>query len=258
MSKLGIDKKFIDVSDYGRPIARVCANLLKDTSATPVQMTLLFGVCGIIATWAIIAGHFFTAAILLVLKSIIDALDGELARVKNTPSYTGRYLDSIFDSILNFIFLAALWYTMDNSFVFLVLAFISIQLQCSLYNYYYVILRSITAGSDVTSKIFETETPTAFPGEKQTTVNILYSIFNFLYVGFDKTVQYLDSGAYRSKHFPKWFMTMVSFYGLGFQLLIISIMLVVGWGQFVIPFFIFYSVFIFIFIIIRKYVLRTE
>jgi len=43
----------------------------------------------------------------LFFKSIIDALDGELSRVKNTPSYTGRYLDSVFDILLNFLFLLA-------------------------------------------------------------------------------------------------------------------------------------------------------
>jgi phosphatidylglycerophosphate synthase len=31
----------------------------------------------------------------IILKSIIDGADGELARIKNT-SYTGRYLDSVF------------------------------------------------------------------------------------------------------------------------------------------------------------------
>ena len=44
------------------------------------------------------------APFFIILKSIIDAADGELARIKKTPSYTGRYLDSIFDIILNLIF----------------------------------------------------------------------------------------------------------------------------------------------------------
>jgi hypothetical protein len=48
-------------------------------------------------------------------------------------------------------------------------------------------------------------------------------------------------------------MTGVSILGLGFQLLIISVMLVLGWAEYIIPFFIFYSVFVFVFIGIRKY-----
>ena len=35
------------------------------------------------------------ASFFIILKSVIDAVDGELARMKKTPSYSGRYLDSI-------------------------------------------------------------------------------------------------------------------------------------------------------------------
>ena len=42
------------------------------------------------------------------MKSILDAADGELARIKMTPSYSGRYLDSIFDILLNLILFSEL------------------------------------------------------------------------------------------------------------------------------------------------------
>ena len=101
MSKLAAEEKFFDFSDYGRPIAKLFVNQLKFTRVTPIHVTLLFGICGLIAIYCILKGWYFFAGLFLVLKSIIDAADGELARVKNTPSYTGRYLDSIFDIILN-------------------------------------------------------------------------------------------------------------------------------------------------------------
>jgi len=47
-------------------------------------------------------------------------------------------------------------------------------------------------------------------------------------------------------------MTLVSLYGLGFQLLIMAIMLVLKLDFYVIPFFIFYSVFIIVFVVLRK------
>ena len=40
-------------------------------------------------------------------KSILDAADGELARIKKTPSYVGRFLDSISDLVLNFLIIMA-------------------------------------------------------------------------------------------------------------------------------------------------------
>ena len=61
----------------------------------------------------------------------------------------------------------------------------------------------------------------------------------------------------KSKPFPKWFMTLVSIYGLGFQLFIMALMLVLKLQAFIIPFFIGYSVLIIVFIFIRRVFLKT-
>ena len=49
MSKLSTENRFLDFSDYGRPVALRIANTLKNTSATPVHLTLAFFVSGLIA-----------------------------------------------------------------------------------------------------------------------------------------------------------------------------------------------------------------
>ena len=49
MSKLAAQDKFLDLSDYGRPFGRFLANKLKNTRFTPIHVTLLFGVSGLIA-----------------------------------------------------------------------------------------------------------------------------------------------------------------------------------------------------------------
>lgn len=252
MPKLSAEEKFFDVSDYGRYIAVSIAERLKNTRATPVQVTLIFGVCGLFAVWSILNGYYVTAGILLILKSIIDAIDGELARLKKIPSYTGRYLDSIFDIILNFLILISIGYVTDASPWITLIAFGGLQLQGTIYNYYYVILRHHSGSGDKTSHIFENKIPVAFVTENQKTVNILYKIYTIFYSLFDKIIYRLDKNAQLAKPFPKWFMTLVSFYGLGFQLLIISVMLAAGWIDFILPFLIFYSLFILVFILIRK------
>lgn len=196
-------------------------------------------------------GAYWAAAFFLVFKSILDAADGELARIKKTPSYTGRYFDSIADIILNFLFLATIWHITEGSIGFTLLAFIGIQLQGTLYNYYYVILRNQQNG-DKTSRVMEDHAPTALPGEKQKHVDLLYRIYNTLYIVFDKTIYWLDTKAFNEKPLPKWFMTALSTFGLGFQLLVMSIMLVLGWIDFIIPFFIAYSLMILVFIGFRK------
>ena len=258
MPKLNNKEKFVDLSDYGRPIAVVAATKLKQTSATPVQVTLAFGVVGLIAAYSILTGYYITAGIFLILKSIIDAMDGELARMKKRPSYTGRYLDSNFDFILNFITLMAIWYVGSSPLWVALLAFFCLQLQGTLYNYYYVIVRHQSQEGDRTSKIFETSVPEAYPQEHQTTVNVLYRIYRLFYSAFDKIIYTLDSRAPEAGSFPKWFMSMLSVYGLGFQLLIIALFLSFGLINLIIPFFIAFSAFILFFIGIRRLYLSDQ
>ncbi|MDD3721321.1 MAG: CDP-alcohol phosphatidyltransferase family protein [Lutibacter sp.] len=251
MSKLPKNHKFIDLSDYGRPVARIIANSLKKTSITPVQVTVWFIISGLIAIACMLIGYYWAAAFFLILKSVLDAADGELARIKKTPSYTGRYFDSIADIILNFFIFLALWQLTNSSLIYALLAFIGVQLQGTLYNYYYVILRNRFNG-DTTSRVFEDKTPIALKGENQRNVNFLFTLYKLLYGVFDKIIYFLDKKAIEGKPFYNWFMTAVSTFGLGFQLLIISVMLVLGLAEFIIPFFIGYTAMIIVFIGIRK------
>jgi hypothetical protein len=146
----------------------------------------------------------------------------------------------------------AICFVSETSIWFTLLAFIGLQLQGTLYNYYYVILRNKSVGGDSTSKIFEYKTPKALPGETQQSVDILFGIYQIVYGTFDKIIHALDAEAYKVKTFPNWFMTLLSLYGLGFQLLIISVMLPLGWIELIVPFFIAYTLLIFALIGIRK------
>ncbi|MEO8235853.1 MAG: CDP-alcohol phosphatidyltransferase family protein [Flavobacterium sp.] len=257
MSKLAAKDKFLDLSDYGRFFGKFLANSLKKTRFTPIHVTLLFGVSGLIAIYCILQNHYFFAGFFIILKSGIDAADGELARLKNTPSYSGRYLDSVFDIVLNFMFLMTICYVSKISFWMTILAFFCIQLQGTLYNYYYVILRNKSVGGDITSKIFEYKSPRALPGESQKLVDILFRIYTLVYGIFDKIIHFLDSTAYKVKTFPNWFMTLLSIYGLGFQLLIIAVMLPMHLIEYIIPFFIIYTLPLFLIIGIRKILFKV-
>lgn len=251
MSKLPKEHQFIDLSDYGRPIATVIAHSLKNTSLTPIHVTVSFVISGLIGVYCILNGYYWWAAFFLILKSILDAADGELARVKQTPSYTGRYLDSISDILLNAFIFFTIWSISNTSIWICVMAFLGLQLQGTLYNYYYVILRNKFEG-DTTSRIFENNTPTALEGEKQKHVNFLFGLYKLLYGAFDKVIYALDRNAENEKPPPNWLMTCVSTFGLGFQLLIIASMLILGLKNFILPFFLIYTIMVFVFIAIRK------
>ncbi len=251
MSKLPEANKFTDLSDYGRPAANIIANALKATAFTPIHVTLLFIISGLIAIFSILEGHYLLATLFLILKSILDAADGELARVKNTPSYTGRYLDSVADILLNLLILLAIRHITDSSYLMTFLAFIGIQLQGTLYNYYYVILRNKFNG-DTTSRVYEKQAPKAFPIEKQSHVDILFFLYNLLYRAFDKTIYLLDPQAETEAKLPNWFMTLVSSFGLGSQLLVIGVMLVLGLKFYIIPLFVYLNILLLVFIGLRR------
>jgi phosphatidylglycerophosphate synthase len=255
MSKLTLENKFIDFSDYGRPIANFIAEKLKTTPVTAVHLTLLFVVSGAMAIYSITLASYWAAAFFLILKSILDAADGQLARAKNQPSFIGRYLDSIFDALLNIALLCTIGWLTKTNIAWILCSFICMQVQGTIYNYYHVILRHKTEG-EITSQIFEGTVPKAYPEESQAMVNFLFNIFRFLYRGFDELVYRLDPSAQRAGSIPKWFMALVSLYGLGFQLLLISFFLVMGWMNIVIPFFIAYSILIPVFIGIRRICLK--
>ena len=252
MSKLPKENKFLDLSDYGRPIAKVIANSLKNTAVTPIHVTIGFIISGLIAIYCILQGYYWLGAFFLIMKSILDAADGELARVKQKPSYTGRYLDSVADILLNALFFISVWYITNTNIWICLLAFMGLQLQGTLYNYYYVILRNKFDG-DTTSRVFENKTPKALDGEIQKHVNILFGLYKLFYSAFDKTIYALDSNADKGAVLPNWLMTGVSTFGLGFQLLIIAAMLVLGLKAIILPFFLVYTVMVFVFIGIRKF-----
>jgi len=254
MSKLPPHYQFVDLSDYGRKPARQIALALQGTSVTPVQVTSWFILSGVLAIICMLMQYNIAAAVFLILKSVLDAADGELSRVKNQPSYVGRYYDSIADIILNFLFLITLWHITGDSLWHVALAFIGIQLQGTLYNYYYVILRNSVEG-DTTSRVFEDHAPVAMKGESQRSVNLFYRIYNILYIVFDKTIYFLDKNAMHSKPFPRWFMALLSTFGLGFQLLLMAAFLAVGLDHYIIPFFIAYSGLIMVFVAIRRWML---
>ncbi len=251
MSKLPKEHQFVDLSDYGRPVAQAVARALKNTSITPIHATFGFVISGLAAIACILHHLYWAATFFLILKSILDAADGELARMKKTPSHTGRYLDSVSDIVLNLLILLSIWHITQRILPYTLFAFFGMQLQGTLYNYYYVILRNRYDG-DTTSRIFEIDAPKALKGEKQRHIDILFFLYRLFYGVFDHIIYRLDPKAAESRPAPNWLMTAVSTFGLGFQLLLIGILLLMGLEDFIVPYFVAYTAFVFVFIGIRK------
>ena len=93
---------------------------------TAIHVTTLFILAGGIAILSIVEHWHVLGALFLIIKSILDAADGELARLQNRQSYTGRYYDSIADILLNFLFLSSFAFVSGQSLGYVLLAFVGL------------------------------------------------------------------------------------------------------------------------------------
>ena len=71
MSKLPEKYRFLDLSDYGRPIGHWIASQLKSTIFTPIHVTTMFIIAGVIAIALMINGFYITASFFIILYHIL-------------------------------------------------------------------------------------------------------------------------------------------------------------------------------------------
>lgn len=223
MTKLPKNKKFVDFSDYARPFALALVKLLMPTKIGAYSITFAFLIVGLIASYLIfIDKYLILAAILILVKSMLDAADGEIARQRNEPSMVGRYLDSVFDFIVNVFLFFSIAHSLDSNLLIVISSLILFQLQGSIFNYYYLIKRYQVNG-DQTSRIFEREEPIPFKRDNPKILIVLHKLYLVIYAWQDYIIFRLDKNAIKTKELPSWFLSLVSILGLGFQLLIIAV-----------------------------------
>ena len=80
---------------------------------TPNLITLFSFVVAIMSATLIIAGgtvNFISAAVLIHLSHILDCMDGQMARYRNTPSLAGCYFDKLTDQLQVTLWFGAIGY----------------------------------------------------------------------------------------------------------------------------------------------------
>ncbi len=77
---------------------------------TPNQVSIISFVIGILAALLYSQEHLIWGAVLLETSSIVDGVDGELARAKGMSSPRGGYLDTMLDRFVDIsVYLGLLW-----------------------------------------------------------------------------------------------------------------------------------------------------
>lgn len=80
-----------------RPISEPVAALLAKTKVTATHVTYLSATLSFGGALAFGFRAFLLGALLTLLGSITDCIDGDLARISGTTSRSGSYLDHVFD-----------------------------------------------------------------------------------------------------------------------------------------------------------------
>lgn len=104
MHKIPLRENFFE-GMYSEVSSRVSPFFLK-TSITPNQMTIISGLFGVIGSILLISESYFNliiAAIFIQLYTILDLVDGDIARSKNMQTYFGMWLDIFFDKLIDFL-----------------------------------------------------------------------------------------------------------------------------------------------------------
>jgi phosphatidylglycerophosphate synthase len=86
------------VSRYlNRPLSRPTARLLRHTPVTPNEVTVVSLLIAFGAGWLLYLGHNVWAAIAVHLSSVVDGVDGDLARLTGKGSRFGAVFDAVLD-----------------------------------------------------------------------------------------------------------------------------------------------------------------
>ena len=209
-----------DLSDWGRPIARFFANLLKDTKISVLMVTNFHLLLSTLCAWLILQEYIIESCILLVIKGVVDAVDGELARIRERPSHVGRYWDTIADTLGLILVTYAFGQHLGWSGVYISAIVVAVLFQYSLFNHFSVRARGLGLGDD-TSRVDEKICPVAKPWEKQVHVNFLHKIY---LVGFSWQDQIIDMMTGKGSKNLSFELTISSMLGYGFQSIIILIL----------------------------------
>ena len=98
---------------FNRHVSTSVSQFLAPLGTTPNQMSAVTFAVGLAATFTVAVGGFWwflLGAALYQLSSILDGVDGELARSKFEFSVTGEWVDNISDNTKDILFLLGLGY----------------------------------------------------------------------------------------------------------------------------------------------------
>ncbi|MFC1564164.1 CDP-alcohol phosphatidyltransferase family protein [candidate division KSB1 bacterium] len=241
--KTGVKGSFFNANYILTLPAPYIVRLLYPTRITPHNIIFVSLIVGITAGLFYLTGNYqglIAAVILLNVKNILDKVDGQLARARNTASRMGRFLDSLSDFLVNvvvyFCIICALYFETGKADMVIYggAAFLFSLLQCTFFVYYQVsyINRIKSPGLNRIDESVTTEDIRELSGTVDgRKILLLQKLYKYVYGWQDKIFHVLDLLLFSriKKRFPesvvgtywyedKKFLSLASFLGLGVQI----------------------------------------
>lgn len=152
---LGFFRKYIFINRLiNRPLAAIIVKILLPSPLTPNQVTFISFLIGIAGAVCFALGkplYFLWGGILVQLSSLMDCVDGMLARARGISSVYGAYLDVFLDRINEFFIITGFTlglYAYTKSLILLILGFIGLSLYFMQIMLFYLTKRMIGDSSN--------------------------------------------------------------------------------------------------------------
>ncbi|MDA8673670.1 CDP-alcohol phosphatidyltransferase family protein [Candidatus Poseidoniales archaeon] len=202
------------------PLLALSQGFSKKKPISVIQVTNIHFLLSLFCAWLILEGHILESCFLLIVKGVLDAVDGELARIRERPSHVGRYWDTVADTIGLIAVMWAFGTVLGWNIALTSLLILSILLQYSFFNHFSILVRVLGSG-DSTSRIDERVRPVAQPWESQTMVNIFHTIYVLFFSWQDSLVSKISGKGSKNLRFG---LTVSSFLGYGMQSIVIFLL----------------------------------
>ena len=200
-----------------RPLANLFVPLLLWTRVPPPAVVLANAAVGLAAALTLARGELIAAAALLQVKTLLDNLDGQLARASGRVTLVGRYLDTLADLLVNAALFAALGYVTGQPLL-AAASFLALTLV-------------LAVDFNVTELYREThELPNPQPpASGGTAERILGSLYGALFAPLDRAVRSFAAWRFHGHgSYDGFTVTFLANLGLTTQLVVLGLCLLLG------------------------------
>jgi archaetidylinositol phosphate synthase len=200
-----------------RPAANAFVPLLRWLRIRPPAVVLANAATGLVAAGFLARGDLLVAAVLLQAKTLLDNMDGQLARATGKVTLAGRYLDTVADLVVNAAVFGALGYVTSEP----VLAAAS-----------FVALTLVLAVDFNVTELYRGAH--GIPAERSTRTGsraerALASVYGALFAPLDRAVQSLSARRFHGRlTYDRLTVTILANLGLTTQLVVLGLCLLLG------------------------------